>query len=956
MNPATRWQRIDDLFYVALELEPNARATFLQQQCGTDVELLREVGALLDSSGKTLDYVQNAVQQLARQQTIEPLPTGKRVGAYRLLRVIGEGGMGTVFLAARADELYRQQVAIKLMHTGVGPSQGMFLRFSAERQILANLNHPNIARLLDGGMTVNGLPYLVMEYVNGIAIDDYCRQNSVSLDDRLQLFRTVCGAVEYAHKNLVVHRDIKPANILVTAEGVPKLLDFGIAKLLDPQAGNLMNTRTFERLMTPDYASPEQVRGDQITTATDVYALGVLLYELLAGRRPFQIQTKSPLEAAQIICEQEPEPPSRAAAAMPDSAPHDARRLRGDLDNIVLMAIRKEASRRYRSVAALSGDVEAYLKGQPIQARNDTWGYRGGKFVRRHKLAVAMAILAVLALIGFSTGMGLLARRATDERRIADEQRQAAQREADFLAGIFNASTPEAANGSEVTARELLDQSAKRIDSELNTTPDVQATLLFNLGVAYSQLGLNDQAQPLLKRSYVIRGKLFGDGSLIVATTANALAHTYRMGGHYTEAEALFRQALLTAQKAPADHTLIIAKMLNDLAFCLYSESQDSEAESLFRKSLVLNPKPDNGDGAITRSLLAQVLDRKGDLSGAWQFANEAVEILERVEGPSFHLAITRHILAGVYRDGGDLVTAESVERDALALWRKVGGGHVDVAYSIDSLGVILLDEGDWKQAQPLLKEALSIRQKQLGAAHPLLGTSFLNWGRVLQAEGDYTGAEAYFHQALDMERETVGPQNWRLKSVLDNLALLQLDEGNYHGAEGYARQALDMSRKLGGEGHPEVARSLTEVALARELQGDAAGAEPLFRTALQIRRELFSPEHLAIVAAETRLGEAFTYDGKPSLAAPILREAVNSVHREPFPLLGWQIAEPEHALAVCLARLGHTAEAEKLLKNSLIPLESYPEAAVRRWMLHHRNAVTATAGLEESVGTPWAQ
>jgi eukaryotic-like serine/threonine-protein kinase len=951
MDPAgewqrNHWQRIEELFYAALDLDAGARPAFLQQACATNPELLKEVESLLSSSEKTIGFARSAVLHVAQQRSVEPQPEGKRVGAYKLLRIVGEGGMGTVYLANRADELYSQQVAVKLMHPGFAPMQGMLLRFSAERQILANLNHPNIARLLDGGMTADGIPYLVMEYVNGTRIDEYCRQNHLSINDRLKLFRSVCSAVEYAHKNLVIHRDIKPANILVTAEGVPKLLDFGIAKLLDPQAENLTLTRPSDRVMTPEYASPEQMRGGHITTATDVYALGVLLYELLAGRRPFEMQTKSPLQVAQIVCEELPEPPSRAITGRPDlSVPDAVRRVKGDLDNIVLMAMRKEPSRRYTSAAAFSADVEAYLTGYSVQARSDSWRYRAGKFVRRHKVAVPMAILAILGLVAFSVGMGLLAQRANRERRIADAQRLAAQHEAAFLTRIFDAATPATSKGSEVTVRELLDQSAKRIDTEFNATPEVQATLLYNLGDAYSQLGLDDQAQPLMERAYVLRRKLFGDESLIVATTADGLAHSYRMGGHYDKADMLFRQALETAQRAPGDNTQLVAKMLTDLAFCLYSESQDSEAELLFKKSLVLNPELDDSDGAITRSLLAQVLDRRGNLLDALQLGNQSVEILERLEGPTFHLAIARHILAGILRDTGNLLQAEKLERETLELWRKVGGNHVDVAYSIDNLGVILLDEGDWRQAEPLLRESLSTRQKHFGDKHPLVGTSLLDWGRVLQLQGDYTGAQGFYRQALDMERETIGPENWRLESVLSNFALLQLDEGDYAGAEGYARQALEMSRKLGGQDHPEVAASLIEVALAREFQGDAAGAEPLFRNALEIRKKLFPARHPAIIAAETRLGESLTAKGQPQLAEPILRDAVSSAHNPSFPLLLWQIAEAEHALGLYLRKLGHRTEADKLLKNSRSPLRSYPEPALRRRMLHDMDMALVHTG-----------
>jgi tetratricopeptide (TPR) repeat protein len=935
MDPVDRWQRVESLFYAALDLEPQARTAFLRQACGADAESLEEAESLLDSSEQTLGFARKAVSEVARQQTVEPQPAGRRVGAYRLDRVLGEGGMGTVYLATRADETYQQQVAIKLMHAGFAPSRGMLLRFRAERQILANLNNPGIARLLDGGITSEGIPYLVMEYVDGLPIDEYCRQHRLSVDARLKLFRTVCGAVEHAHQRLVVHRDIKPGNILVTADGQPKLLDFGIAKLLDPATEVPRLTRSSERLMTPEYASPEQVRGDPITTAADVYALGVLLYELLVGKQPFEMHAKSPLEIAQIICEQDPEPPSRALWANPErSVLYGFRKLDGDLDNIVLMAIRKEPARRYASVAALSADVEAYLTGYSVQARTDTWRYRAGKFVGRHRVAVSLAVLALLVLVGFSIGMGLLARRADHARAIADQQRLAAQREADFLTGIFYAATPEFAKGSQVTIGELLDQSAKRIDAELTSTPDVQATLLYNLANAYEQFGQADKAQPLLERAYSLRRKLFGNASFEVATTANVLAHAYRMGGQYAKAEDLFRKALEIGQKAPGDHSPVLAKMLTDLAFCLYSESRDSEADPFFRKSLVLNPGHDNSDGAITRSLLAQVLEREGHLSEAWQFANDAAETVDRLEGPSFNLAITRHILAGVLRDMGNLLEAEKLEGQTLALWRKQGGSHVDVVYSMDNLGVILLAEGDWKRAEPLLREGLKLRQQHHGAKHPLVGTSLLNWGHVLQAKGELRGAEKCLHQAMDVLRETMGAESWRLKDVLDRFALLRLDRGDFPGGESYARQALEMARRLGGDTNPEVATSLVEVALAREFQGDASGAEPLLRKALEIRRKLFSPQHPAIAAVQTRLGETLIDEGKPQLAEPILREAVRSARTESFPLLPWQVAEPENALGVCLARLGHSAEAKLLLENSREPLRFHPEPAIRKWIL----------------------
>jgi serine/threonine protein kinase len=369
-----RWKRVEELFHAALEREPRAASAFLLQACGDDTELLREVKSLLDSSRHSLGFARHAVVNVAREQ-IAGLPSaGERVGAYMLQKKLGEGGMGAVYLAIRADREDQRQVAIKLMQPWVRLSQRMLQRFTTERKILANLKHPTIARLLDAGMTKDDAPYLVMEYVDGIPIDDYCCKTRLRTNNRVRLFLTVCAAVEHAHQNLVVHRDIKPANILVTAEGVPKLLDFGIAKLLYPFVKEQTVTRLSQRMMTLEYASPEQVCGGKITVATDVYALGVLLYQLLAGRHPFLLQGKTPLQIGQVICERHAEPPSRTLSTAPAGRyPADAfLTLGGELDHIVLKAMRKEPSHRYSSVGALARDLTAYLDGYPVPKRTTT--------------------------------------------------------------------------------------------------------------------------------------------------------------------------------------------------------------------------------------------------------------------------------------------------------------------------------------------------------------------------------------------------------------------------------------------------------------------------------------------------------------------------------------------------------------------------------------------------------
>jgi serine/threonine-protein kinase len=920
---SNRWLRIEYLFYEALELEQDRRAAFLDDACNGDPELRREVESLLHSAGQTMGFIQKSVLQAAQQVTAQEELAGKRIGAYQLLRLLGEGGMGKVYLAARADDLYQKQVAIKTVQGGLGQSRAMLLRFRSERQILANLDHPNIARLLDGGITGDGLPYLVMEYVDGTRVDDYCRINKLGTEARLELFCTVCAAVEYAHKNLVVHRDIKPANILVTAEGVPKLLDFGIAKLLDPESGDLARTRTTERMMTPEYASPEQMRGEQVTTATDVYALGVLLYELLCGKRPFQLDTTSPFEMVKIICEQNPQPPSLVSAANAElAAPDAARKLSGDLDNIVLMAMRKEPSRRYVSVAELAKDIKAHLTGYPVHARTDTWRYRSGKFVRRHKAAVSAAVIVALALIGFSIGMGLLAKRATRERLTA-------QRESQFLKGIFEAATPEQTHGQQITARELLDQGAKRVDRELAGDPALQGTMLDNIGHAYLSLGLYGQAESLFERAYALRKKSLGESNPDVAELLWSWATSIRLQGQYQKAEPLFRRALSIREKTSGPHSKEVLESLSGLGECLYLENRDAEAEPLLRRALALDREFNTDSG--TRSYLALLLERTGSYPEALQLLRETVEIQRKIDpnGPDF--ANSLHNLAGALIDAGDLAGAEATERADLALRRKIlGDNHPDLGYPLNNLGFLLLEEGEWLAAEPVLRENLELRRKTLGEKSFVFAVALNNWGRLLQAKGDYDEAEATFKRALDTITQTSGPEGWAAAKVIANQGLLQFDRGNYAEAERYARRALDMDHKLGGEENPQAASALIDLAEDRAFQVDPASAEPLLREALAIREKELARDHPIVIAAEVRLGEVLTAEGKTTEAEPILRNALASARSAPFPLLPWQIAEAQSALGTCLLALNRLAEGEQLQKASQADLQKDPRPAFR--------------------------
>jgi len=935
-----RWRRLESLFFAALELDPGARSVFLNQSCGADPEMRLEVENLLGAAGKPLTDLRRPVEDAARK-VVQDGATSRRVGAYELVGLLGEGGMGLVYLARRADDQYRRQVAIKLMHAGLGHNPDMLRRFRAERQILANLDHPNIARLLDGGITTEGSPYLVMEYIDGVPIDDYCRRAQLGTADRLRLFRIVCEAVEYAHRSLVVHRDIKPGNILVTAAGAPKLLDFGIAKLLNPGASDLTltATRTTGRLMTPEYASPEQVRGESVSTATDVYALGVLLYELLVGRAPFKMDSASPLEVARAICEQEPVRPSTAARHNPAVAVFEARSLRGDLDNIVIKAMRKEPARRYASVSRFSDDLRRYLEGYPVEAAGGAWRYRAGKFVKRHKAGVGFAAAGVVAVLAFGIAMGILAHHAALER-------ETAEREAQFLTSIYAASTPEEARGRPVDTVALLDRGVKRVDKELADNPEVQATMLANLGEAYINVGAYDHAETVLQKAYGLRRRVFGENNADAAATLDDLGTAIRLEGRYAQAEPDFRRALDVRQKLLGAGNAATAASMANLGECLYLEDKDAEAEQLLRKALDIQGDDVTPLAAATRNYLALTVQARGDYEQAAQLLREAVDINRRVEGAdSPEFANSLHNLAGAEMRAGDILGAEATERQDLALRRKVlGNDHPDLAYSLNNLGWILLQTGELKEAEALLGEQLSLIRRHFPPENPRMVGALDNWARVLQAKGDYAQAGDYYRQALRLVQPKPDAANWSAAQILANIGVLELDRGDYAAAERYARQALDMRRKLGGDQNPDVATSLIDVGAARVFQNDPGGAEPLMRQALAVRRQVLQAGDPAIIDAEVRLGEVLIREGKSSDAEPILRQAVDQAEHPPFPLLAWQVAEAESELAECLTALDRRAEAEPLLRSSMAGVRMIPDAALRRQTLQRLARVEAPA------------
>jgi eukaryotic-like serine/threonine-protein kinase len=723
---------------------------------------------------------------------------GDRIGPYRVLRTLGVGGMGEVYLAERADAQFEQQVAIKVVHGGA-LAVSMHSRLKLERQILAQLDHPNIAHLLDGGALPDGSAYLVMEYIDGEAIDVFCDLHCLDINARLKLFQTVCAAVHYAHQNLIVHRDLKPSNILVTGAGIPKLLDFGIAKLLDDRQAarhTLAVTQADIRIMTPDHASPEQVRGKAITTSSDVYVLGVLLYRLLCGTSPFFISSMRLSEIERAICEKDPPPPSQMVSAdelpesklIAESRGTSTKRLRraldGDLDNIVLMAMRKEPERRYGSAEQMASDIQRFLEGKPVIARRDTVSYRTSKFVKRHWLPVSAAAAATFMIIAFSVttyeqSVRIAAERdrAAQQRERAEHERARAEEVSSFLVNLFKLSDPEENRGNQVTARELLDSGAKRLEAGLQDQPKTKAALLSTVGAVYDSLGQYKDALPILDEALHLQGPSH-DGSHIDTLLEVASA---RIGtGDLPDAEPPLQDALHISQSEFGAKSIESGRTLWALGRLRLQQGRFGEAKDLFVQSLAIL-QTDNAPQTDISSLLddlAKVYNRTQQWELAKQTYERALEIDRRVLGDD-HPRVAQHLenLAIVVQNMGDLAQAETLYRDALGRMEAAyGERHPETAITKGNYGLLLQREGRLTEAEPLLRDAVAIRLALLGPDNYKVGYARVSLAMLLHDKGDLVASESEFRQALAIYDKSLPANHQYRASLLMHFARLLVD------------------------------------------------------------------------------------------------------------------------------------------------------------------------------------
>jgi eukaryotic-like serine/threonine-protein kinase len=825
------WRRIRSLLDAALELPADVRTAFLDEACGSDDGLRAELEGLLASESRAgallerpvAEYAGSLLAEMARSARPPDPMLGRQLGSYRLLREVGRGGMGTVYLAERADGQFDQQVAIKLLRRG--DTADLLQRFLAERQILASLNHPNIARLLDGGADDDGAPYLVMEYVEGEPITGYCDRRELPLERRLDLFLTMLHAIQHAHQHLVIHRDLKPANILVTEAGDVKLLDFGIAKLLNAEGAAHAPPPTGVGLwlMTPEYASPEQVQAGPITTASDVYQLGLLLHELLTGQRPYRLAGCSAAEAERLICVEEPPPPSAvqgspAVAHARRTTPGRLRRqLREDLDGIVLQALHKRPERRYPSAEALAEDIRRYQAGLPVRARRDAFAYRASKLLRRHRWSVAASVSLIVLLVSFAVAVTVQASRLAHERDRAAQALYQSEEVTAFLIRLFEASDPMLALGDTITARELLRRGAARA-RELDAQPLPQARLLDVLGRIHTSLGTYEQARPLLEQALALRRAHLG-----------------------------------------ANHADVAATLFN-LGFLHYRLADAVSARDRYRQALAIQrdvPGKDHLDVAITLIELGRV--SSDDLTTADALLREALDIRRRALGPRHPLvAQGMDVVASNLRRRGRYEEAEVIWREALALRQEsLAPDDPEIARGMLHLADLLrAHRGQPEEAELLCRRALSLLRQKLGDGHPALVHGLHSLSALLAARGETAEAELLVREALALNLQVFGPDHIRTLESRVKLGLRLHEAGKLEEAESLGRETVALWDRLFGPTHPGMAGSMTDLADVVAARGGHAEAGSLYREAIAMRQQVEGADASSVGITLARLGE----------------------------------------------------------------------------------------------------
>ena len=938
-----RWAEIEELFYHAAECGVGEREGLLQDAGNRDPELRREVEALLSSHESAPGRLWAAVRQEVRalsdaecQDSVvggAGLGPGSVIGPYHLVHLIGEGGMGEVWLAEQKQPV-RRRVAVKLIKTGMDTRE-VAARFESERQALALMDHPAIAKVFDAGSTPEGRPYFVMEYVPGIPVTGYCDKHKLTTRQRLELFILVCEGVQHAHQKAIIHRDLKASNILVAEVGgkpMPKIIDFGVAKATGQKlTAETLYTRVGAVIGTIGYMSPEQANsgGEDIDTRTDVYSLGVVLYELLVGALPFDFR-KAPFdEALRRLREQDPPKPSTklrtqggeestsTAQNRSTDLPALIRLVRGDADAIALKALEKDRARRYATPLQLAGDIGRYLRNEPVTAHAPSIGYHARKFARRHFVALVTAgafLLVLIVAAGVSIRQSI---RANREAAMAQAVNDFLQNDLLAQASAASQSGPSSKPDPHLEVRTALDRAAAQVAGKFDRQPEVEAAIRNTIGQTYMDLGLYPKARAQLQRALELNRSALGIENPNTLETLSRLGRTALLQGKNSEAEALTRQALEGQRRVlGAEHPDTLRSMYN-LGLVYLHQRKYPEAKALYSQLLEIDRRVLGADHPATLNsmhTLAILYLEEGKYPEAEALYSRLLEIERRVLGPEHPNTLnSMSNLALVYNSQGKYAQAEVLFNQTLEIKRRVlGAEHPNTLSSATGLATAYGEEGKYAQAEVLFNQTLEIQRRVLGAEHPYTLTSMNNLAEVYYWQGRYAQAEALLNQTLEIKRRVLGAEDPHTLNSTDNLAEVYYLLGRYAQAEALLNQTLGIERRVLGPEHPNTLYTLSDFALMYQRQGKYALAETYAAQTLAGRRHALGSEHPNTIASAADLALAYVSQGKFAKSEPLAREAFDFDSKKAPD--DWQRFRAESLLGASLAGDKNYAKAEPLL------------------------------------------
>jgi serine/threonine-protein kinase len=930
-------EALQEAFEHAVSLDPEAQDEYLLQLKESDPNLHQQLVQLLENDGQSDTFVQQPIHAtLQSSQVKEDYWLGKSFGVFTATQKIASGGMGSVYLAQRCDAEFEQQVAIKLLSTHIRDAYTI-TRFNQERQILAQLQHPNIAKLYDGGTTEDGLPFLVMEFIDGETLDQYCHKNALSLKARLELMVDICSAVDYLHKHFIVHRDIKPSNIMVDADGTPKLLDFGIAKMLSE---DLDKTQTEAAMLTPGYASPEQLRGESVATTSDVYSLGLVLYKLLCGTTPVSQSSHSLAQVLDVALKGDMPRPSQFIKRLSSNSFEFDVSLRsklfaGDLDNIVLKAVDASADQRYSRASDLATDIRNYLYKRPVSARPHSWSYVVLRFYQRNLAASSIASLSLIALCIFSITVAYQSRVITQKSIEVAKQQQTSRATADFLVDIFKMSEPVESLGNLVTAREILDRGAKRIHTEFPESGTVRTELLHSIGRAYASLGVVSQAEPLLVEAKIQRQKMLGDKNPSLIESFNQLALVKEQTGEIDQREALLREALALARHHQlADPNRVVQQLLS-LANVLREKANYDEVFSVLKEAQILLQQLSNRNDILNIDIQQQwvmLYVEQGDFNQALPLVEQTYLLAQTIFG-EMHPKLAEILSLWTYAQiwARNYEVGQPIAEQALNKARLLYGElHYSTIVAYYDLGTIYHKLGQFDLAASMLENVKTLGEQALNKDHPLVANAYNNLGNLYSEMGLLDDSEEHYLKSIDINRRIFGGNDIETLTSEANLATMFIRNGRFDEAlplvestlqqrlaifpenhphslaslsnagELYAKQGkleqafsmfsrgLSASKIVYGESHPVTAVNYARVAWISMLKGDLINAKSMAKIGYDSINKVAEtrPKHLAKIYSI--YGEILARIGESQAAIPLLEKAINnlSVNHQGNPIL----------------------------------------------------------------------